>query len=187
MRQLMRSIVAAATASVLLAGGTAAVAGPSGAIFTTNADGSWVNGNVYDSADAVYLNGGPRANQSCGAAGLPDDSYYFQVTDPAGKELLSDYGPQNGIISVKGGMIVGYDGSHETGEGRCATLGTPNPTVKLWPFGPTPNPGGEYKVWMTPVGSYACDTSFCGGSFGFFSSSSKTDNFKVQAPEGIPD
>jgi hypothetical protein len=40
---------------------------------------------------------------------------------------------------------------------------------------------------MTPVGSYACDTSFCGGSFGFFSSSSKTDNFKVQAPEGIPD
>jgi len=185
MHQRIRSIIAATATAALLVGGTVATAGTSGAIFTTNVDGSWVNGNVYGSAGDVYLNGGPRANQGCSAAGLPDDDYYFQVTDPSGKELLSGYGPENGTIRVRGGMIVEYfEGSHDTGVGRCATLTTPNPTVKLSPFGPTPNPGGEYKVWMTPVGSYACDGSGCGGSFGFFSSSSKTDNFKVQPPDG---
>jgi hypothetical protein len=182
-------MVVTAVLATSLAGGPAASAGLSGAIFTTDSTGTWVNGNVYDSMEAVYLNGGPRANQRCGVAGLPNGEYYFQVTDPSGKELLSGQGPDNGVIHVQGGMIVGYTGSHETGAGRCDTPTTPNPTVKLWPFGPTPNPGGEYKVWMTPVDSYACDVSACGGSFGFFSSTSKTDNFKVQPSDGdgVPD
>ena len=59
---------------------------------------------------------------------------------------------------------------------------------------PTPNPGGEYKVWMTKVSDY--DTTMTKGSFGFIPSKSKTDNFKVVAPvdtvidsdhDGIPD
>ena len=92
-------------------------------------------------------------------------------------------GPNNGTITVANGVITGYAGSHSTGEGRCHG----GLTVQLWPFGPTPNPGGEYKVWVTPVATSACDSSFCGGSFGFFSNSSKTDNFKVQAEGGDPD
>ncbi len=57
---------------VVLAPASIAQAGPSGAIFTTNADGTFVNGNVYDAATDVYLNGGPRPNAPCTAAGLPD-------------------------------------------------------------------------------------------------------------------
>ena len=30
-------------------------------------------------------------------------------------------------------------------------------TVQLMPYADTPNPGGEYKVWATLVGDFACD------------------------------
>jgi hypothetical protein len=166
--------------------GHPATAGISGAIFTTNEDGSFVNGNVYDDGEDVYLNGGPRANQNCIAAGLPNGKYYFQVTDPSGKERLSDFGHNNGVITVGAGVITGYSGTQGQGVGHCADV-----TVQLAPFGPTTNPGGEYKVWLTPVDSYACKepATLCAGTFGFFSNASKTDNFKVQPPEGggIPD
>jgi hypothetical protein len=52
--------------------GSMAQAGLSGAIFTTDETGSFVNGNVYDSKDDVYLNGGPQPKAPCTAAGLPD-------------------------------------------------------------------------------------------------------------------
>jgi hypothetical protein len=181
MHRRIRSIVAAGAATLIMA--TAATAGLSGAIFTTNDVGQWVNGNVYDHPEDVYLNGGPRANQNCTAAGLPDGNYYFQVTDPSGKELLSGYGHQNGIINVSNGVIADpLPAGHVGGAGPCGR------TVQLMPFAPTSNLGSEYKVWLTPVGSYACTdpSSFCGGSFGFFSSNSKTDNFKVQPPD-VPD
>src|SRR4051812_29981340 len=62
----------------------------SGAIFTTFPDGSIVNANVqYTSKCQVYLDGGPGPNAPAGAAGLPAGDYYFQVTDPSGKKLLS--------------------------------------------------------------------------------------------------
>ncbi|MGZ9262299.1 MAG: hypothetical protein ACXW6V_22750, partial [Candidatus Binatia bacterium] len=64
--------------------------------------------------------------------------------------------------------------------------------VQLAPFDNTPNPGGEYKVWITRVGDY--DASGLLGSFGFIASKTKTDNFKVLNPaapdtdnDGIPD
>ena len=191
------SITPSTATAALLGGGTVATAGMSGAIFTTNADGTWVNGNVYDSADLVYLNGGPRANQNCWAAGLPDGDYYFQVTDPPGKVLLSTDDIKERKIRVADGVISKYLGfTHATGEGPCSgvtvALGAPDPDL-LPPPDPlldgTPNPGGEYKVWLTLVGSYKCmdPTLPCGGSFGFISSASKTDNFKVQPPEGVPD
>ena len=172
-----------------------AAAGMSGAIFTTKQDGYFVNGNVYDAAEEVYLNGGPRANQSCTAAGLPDGPYYFQVTDPPGKVLISGDDIDQRKVRVENGLIVEYLGlpltAHATSRGPC-DAGAEDPTdltVQLLPpdvpnLG-TPNNGGEYKVWLTPVGRYNC----CGGSFGFAPSYSKTDNFKVQPPEGggIPD
>ena len=49
----------------------------SGAIFTTDANSNYVDANVYDSSEDVYLNGGPRPNAPCTAAGLPDRDYYF--------------------------------------------------------------------------------------------------------------
>lgn len=62
----------------------------SGAIFTTTEDGSIVNENVrYEDKEDVYLDGGPGPNAPASAAGLPEGDYYFQVTDPSGKDLLS--------------------------------------------------------------------------------------------------
>src|SRR5687767_6068151 len=62
---------------------------PSGAIFTTVADGSEVNYNIYPDKEAVYLDGGPGPGAPQTAAGLDDATYVFQVTDPSGKKLLS--------------------------------------------------------------------------------------------------
>src|SRR4051795_12846760 len=62
---------------------------PSGAIFTTVADGSEVNFNHYDAKTDVYLDGGPGPGAPQTAAGLDDGTYVFQVTDPSGKKLLS--------------------------------------------------------------------------------------------------
>ena len=83
----------------------------SGAIFTTNADGSVVNGNtIYADKCDVYLDGGPPPQE---AAGLPDGDYYFQVTDPSGKKLLSTDPVANRRITVSGGIITGAD-NHPT-------------------------------------------------------------------------
>jgi hypothetical protein len=169
-------------ALMLLFALSVAIAGPvTGAIFTTNFDSSFVNGNVYDSKDEVYLNGGPRPNAPCTAAGLPDGYYYFQVTDPSGATLLSLDDVTQRVVHVYGGVIVtlGTTTSHIHGSGKCTDSLPENITVGLSPFDDTSNPGGEYKVWMTLVGSYKPGY----GSFGFVPSSSKTDNFKVVAPE----
>lgn len=160
----------------------------SGAIFTTDASSTFVNGNVYDMKDDVYLNGGPRPNAPCTAAGLPDGDYYFQVTDPSGSQLLSLDGIGERRVTIAGGLIIGYSGPHGIGIGKCVGLNGFNITVGLYPFAPTPNPGGEYKAWMTKVGDYDISK----GSFGFIPSKSKTDNFKVTPPadsdsDGIPD
>jgi hypothetical protein len=163
----------------------------SGAIFTTDANSTFVNANVYDFKEDVYLNGGPRPNAPCTAAGLPDGDYYFQVTDPSGSQLLSldEIGDRH--VTVTGGLIVGYSGPHGIGMGKCVAFNGFNITVQLYPFKLTPNPGGEYKAWMTKVSDY--DITMTKGSFGFIPSKSKTDNFKVASPvddfdgDGIPD
>src|SRR5438477_2796038 len=62
----------------------------SGAIFTTTADGTRVDANIYAHKADVYLDGGPGAHAPRGAAALPDGDYYFQVTDPSGKTVLSE-------------------------------------------------------------------------------------------------
>jgi hypothetical protein len=153
-----------------------AMAAPvTGAIFTTTNGGTTVNGNIYESKDAVYLNGGPQPNAPCTAAGLPDGDYYFQVTDPSGATLLStDDITTERKVTVSGGVITAYGGTHATGDGKCPG----SISVGLALFDDTPNNGGEYKVWMTPVGSYSTDTTV--GTFGFLNDQSKTDNFKIR-------
>jgi hypothetical protein len=176
--------LAALALSMMAADSIAAQAPVTGAIFTTLADGTYVNANIYNDRKEVYLNGGPRPNAPCTAAGLPDGQYYFQVTDPSGKVLLSTDPIEDRNVQVLAGVIVGPEPyTHVThvmlDTGECGGW-----TVQLWPFDPTPNPGGEYKVWMTRKDDYDL--------FGFIPEKSKTDNFKVIGPldsdgDGVPD
>jgi hypothetical protein len=177
----------------------------SGAIFTTVADGSEVNFNIYPSKDAVYLDGGPGPGAPQGAAGLPDGSYVFQVTIPSGKTLLStdpagcrQFTVLNGIInSVQPAIDFGC--AHVTG----TDIDHGATTVQLMPYLDTTNNGGEYKVWATRLADYVagCEavnsgvtnqaqalaqvdcgyaTGKDGSKHGFIPAESKTDNFKVK-------
>ncbi|MDO8700498.1 MAG: hypothetical protein Q7J56_02470 [Deltaproteobacteria bacterium] len=187
-RSSLLLIAAAVLALVTVGFNSAAMAQQvTGAIFTTNADSTFVNGNVYDFDEDVYLNGGPRPNAPCTAAGLPNGDYYFQVTDPSGATLLSTDPITNRRVTVSGGLMVAHSGTHITGIGKCndGINHTDNITVQLMPFSLTPNPGGEYKAWMTKVSDYAPTSTK--GSYGFIPNKSKTDNFKVLPPPVVGD
>src|SRR4030095_6021074 len=108
-RNLIKGGIAALVFSLT---SSAAMAAPlTGAIFTTLKDGSAVNYNIYDVKEDVYLNGGPVSPKApCTAAGLPDGEYYFQVTDPSGRWLLSSDPITERKVRVSGGYIVEYLG-----------------------------------------------------------------------------
>ena len=152
-----------------------------GAIFTSLGDGTSVNANLYDNKCDVYLNGGP---QNVNSTGLPDGTYYFQVTDPSGATLLSTDFASCRQVTVSGGKISGAAGPcpHPIGTPNSANGSTP---VLLCPFNDTPNNGGEYKVWLirkTSTTTIAQD----GIHINFKSADAKTDNFKVKAVECDP-
>lgn len=172
-------------------------AGPSGAIFTTTANGSRVNANLYSSKCEVYLDGGPGPNAPAGAAGLPDGDYYFQVTDPSGKSLLSTDVVTNRRFQVAGGVIVAYTGVG----GPVHPLGYDQDHPELGAItiriahGACPadfldSPNGVYKVWATKTSDFVgnpnqVDNDCGNGCFhGFVPAKSKTDNFKAQV--GLP-
>jgi hypothetical protein len=176
-------IMVAVPATLVLAAAPAQ-AGPStslsGAIFTTDATGVPVNLNIYADKQDVYLNGGPGVNAPDSAAGLPAGTYAFQVTDPSGKVLLSTdavtcrqfsvdaTGVIQGVVPVGGcEHAVGADGE----DGGA--------TIQLFPYNDTPNNGGVYKVWASPVELLDCDAP--GNKHCFVPRYSKTDNFKVRA------
>lgn len=154
-----------------------------GAIFTTLADGTRVNANIFEEKCDVYLDGGPGPNAPADAAGLPDGDYFFQVTDPSGQILLSTNPVENRQFEVAGGIIIDLSGvgNHITG------VDTDNNavTIQLCPFDDTPNPGGVYKVWITPIDDFEgyptiVDNGYSPGNFhGFIPAASKTDNFKI--------
>jgi hypothetical protein len=170
----------------LFANTALAGASVSGAIYTTTASGTTVNGNIYDAKTDVYLNGGPQNGNDPGL--VPDGAYYFQVTDPSGAVLLSSDDITCREVVVTGGRIVGVPGGSPDPAcvaGAFHTLGTFDAAngeqpVQLAPFNDTPNPGGEYKAWLTPVADYneACPPGHA--SYGFCDRDSKTDNFKVK-------
>jgi hypothetical protein len=175
---------------------SSAYAGPlPGAIFTTLIDGSAVNHNIYGAKEDVYLDGGPGPNAPSTAAGLPEGDYYFQVTDPSGKVLLSVDPIASRKVHVNAAGVIDYVypaptltkykgkwyGTHATGiDQDHSELGAR--TVQLMPFADTPNPGGEYKVWMTPVVYYTPGQ----GKFGFLPAWSKTDNYKAKGKPFVP-
>jgi len=158
---------------------------PSGAIFTTLADGSEVNLNQFPDKEAVYLDGGPGPGAPQTAAGLDDGTYVFMVTDPSGKVLLSTDQAQCRRFVVSGGIIVGVvaTGGCEHLTGLDVDHGAT--TVQLFPYSDTPNPGGVYKVWATRDVDYptvCLSTVDCiadGTKHGFKPRNSKTDNYKI--------
>ena len=133
-----------------------------GAIFTTDSSGTVVNGNIYESKEDVYLNGGPHKP---GAAGLPDGTYYYLITDPGCKEQLA--GPSADDPYNTTGKTI------EVVDGEFTDL------MQLAPFADTPNEGGEYKVHVTSIEHYDLDAK--NSCFGFVPRWTKTDNYKVRA------
>ena len=107
----------------------------------------------------MFPDGGPAHT---GAAGLPDGSYYVQVTEPDGALLGTSVGAANETpVSVVGGEFT-----------SCLMLS--NIVIKASDasvgYDTTSNPGGEYKVWVSTVSSFDND-------------STKTDNFKIKTSE----
>lgn len=150
----------------------------SGAIFTTDVTGEPVNLNHYAAKEDVYLNGGPGINAPDDAAGLPTGTYYFQVTDPSGKTLLSTDAVTCRQFTVDAsGVITGVTGPCPHATGADGEDG--GATVQLFPYLDTPNNGGVYKVWVTPITDLDCDAP--GNKHCFVPHHSKTDNFKVKA------
>jgi hypothetical protein len=133
----------------------------SGAIFTTTAGCPGVDQNIYDSKDAVYLNGGPPHPN---AAGLPPGDYCVQVTEPNGTVLGKSLTPV---------VTVGSDGNFVTCYQLSAIVNSATSGFTTAGYDDTTNPGGEYKVWVSQ------DCSFP-------DSASKTDNFKVKNNGGGP-
>lgn len=186
----------------------------SGAIFTTVVDGSVVNGNVfYEVKEDVYLDGGPGPHAPASAAGLPAGDYYYQVTDPSAAYLLSSDHISCRRIHVNGAGVVDtvYPGTNYAKvQGKWAAVPCQHRqgvdldhsaagaiTVQLFPYADTPNPGGVYKAWVTPVDDYVGSLAGCpigtntacnvngannqpGNHHGFVNAASKTDNFKVK-------
>jgi hypothetical protein len=192
------ALVAAAASAITLVAVVAAPASahaPSGAIFTTVADGTEVNFNIYPSKEAVYLDGGPGPGAPQSAAGLDDGTYVFQVTNPSGRVLLSTDPARCRQFTVAGGIITNVAPS-----GACAHVTGLDVdhgaiTVQLMPYLDTPNPGGEYKAWAVRVEDFllgceelgvpnGLDVVDCGvkadNRHGFIPSHSKTDNFKTK-------
>jgi hypothetical protein len=162
----------------------AAWANVSGAIYTSLSDGSEVNFNIYAQKENVYLNGGPGKGAGTNAPGLrvdgvPDGVYVFMVTSPDGQMLSTDIAECR-KVQVVGGLVKGATGSCPHTNGSLQDGGAT--AVQLMPYNDTPNPGGEYKAWLTPASKYVCpwDAVSCDlGRNGFINSESKTDNFKV--------
>jgi len=158
-----------------------ASAGLAGAIYSTTKDGTAVNKNIYGSIQDVYLSGGPQ-NQN--ASGLRDGTYYFQVTDPSGKTLLSTDNAACRQLSVTGGRVSGSAAgpcAHANGTFNSASGSLP---VQLAPFSASPNKGNEYKVWLIPA-NRATISGPDPKVLVFNKSDSATDNFKARAEEII--
>ncbi len=206
----MRRILFSVAIAIAVAGFVASAHAPSGAIFTSLPDGSAVNYNIYAQKPDVYLDGGPGNQAPIWAAGLTDGRYVFQITDPSGKVLLSVDPARCREFDVVGGIITAVVPAggceHKTGidkdhgaEGAVTVqmcggglADERNPTAC---FLDTPNPGGEYKAWVTMEVDFldgcallgvsnGLDVVDCGGktrgnAHGFVPRHSKTDNFKV--------
>jgi hypothetical protein len=186
----MRHCYVNAMAGFALLGAMLASAGDanaqvSGAVFTTKSDGATVDQNLYDNGNLVYLNGGP---QNTNAGGLSDGVYFFQVTTPSGKTLLSTTNALDRLVLIQGGKFYRRCDSfantlaepvspHPHGTYNSANGSTP---VQLWPFNLTTNQGGEYKAWIVRS-DHATVDPLDAKVIHFSNRDAKTDNFKIRS------
>lgn len=125
-----------------------------GAIWTTDSEGKNVNKNIYDSKEEVYLNGGPHGGSG---KGIPEGSYFVKVTTPDGKTLL-------GMTPESQKIEVGSDGRMVKRYHLMEILSEDGTDDGTKGYKDTTNPGGEYKVWISPNEEFKPNL---------------TDNFKV--------
>jgi len=150
--------VAVTTGGLTLAPLAAHAGGVTGAVFTTDSTCTAVNDNTYAFKTNVFLDGGPARP---GAAGLPDGSYFVQVTAPDGTLLGTSVGSANETpIVVSDGDVAGCNQLYSIVH-RADSV-SPG-------FNTTTNPGGVYKVWVSTTAAFA-------------PADSKTDTFKVENP-----
>jgi len=182
-------LVGAILAACTFAPGAFAVSGAGYTTVNTAVDGTGhckngnpgVNCNIYDTKEAVWLNGGPAAN------GLgPDGQYFFAVLAPGGqpnpndggaKNLSDDYDAYtNRTFTITNGEVSAYGGTHtfDSGSGGGAHPNNSPPFIRLFPYADTTNPGGVYILAICSLGTgYPVAPKSC-----------KYDAFKVQTGKG---
>lgn len=143
------------------------VTDPSGAVLLSLDDISCRIVYVNNSGGPGVVDGIPGTDGSdATAGGLGNQNCYHSV----GARNMS-----NGVLPVQV--------CSSPGQGGCPSGPPPGTPLANLSYYDTPNPGGEYKVWITPVGNYNnCSNPSSNITFGFCDSDSKTDNFKVKNP-----
>jgi hypothetical protein len=181
-RRLRAALVAGSAAACLSSSLVVALAAPfGGAVYTTDSAGAAVNENLFNGAGSVYLNGGPN---NANSSGLPaNEVFYFEVTDPSGRTLLSeDNAACRQVRTDADGRVSGILADpacthpHAVGTPDAANGGVP---VKLAPFNQTPNSGGEYKVTLVRKNAPGVSVEDDGKHLDYPRSATKSDNFKV--------
>ena len=136
------------------------------------------NGTVltaFDLSTDVYLSGGPQKKND---VGLPDGTYYFQVTDRQSDALLSTDIALCRQLVVSGGQIGGAVGpgcKHTNGTSASGAV-----PVQLFPFSPAPNTQNEYTVWLIPQDSDTTVSDADPRVLLFDESDARTADFTVQ-------
>jgi hypothetical protein len=147
-------------------------------VYTSTADGSVVDANIYEKKTDVYLTGGP-----CPQGGdLPDGNYYYEVVQPkGGGDLLSTDAISERQFTITDGFITATTG-HLTHALICDSSAI---TVQLMPYDTSAN--GEYKLQVATVASvqdcpgFNADIAFpiCQQA------DQKSDNFKVRSAAAV--
>lgn len=138
---------------------------------------------VFAHREDVFLAAGSLSSPCRAVDYLPDGKYYFQVTDPSGRVLLSTDPVAERGVTVRSGVLSSYDGTTHAIDGRnpCGSL-----AVGLMPFADAGTRKAAYVVWLTPAARFEGSTSVadpvCGqGCFhGFRPEFSRAFAFRVE-------
>ena len=185
-----------------------------GSIFTTIADGTLIDGDVYQLKEEVFLEAGRGLNAPDYVEGLAEGDYFFQVTDASGETLLSSDHISCRRVHVNAAGVIDrvYAGTNwvlEEGtwvEQECLHSSVADPnlvdlgglSVQLMPFETSAEDDGLYKIWMTEVADYAgnaaaipSDDDFALGAdlvgfHGFLPDFAKSHSFTAHTQEPEP-
>jgi serine-aspartate repeat-containing protein C/D/E len=162
-------------AGIILAWASAARAQLMGGVVVTFPNGASPTDNVFASRSVVTLFAGTFLGAGCDVTSLPDGVYDFQVTDAAGRVLLSTDATTDRTFTVGGGVVTSVSGIHGTSTTICGSE-----LIALAPFARTPNGSGVYRVWVTPAADFQSTACTAGCFFGFLPADSLVVNFVVR-------